>query len=124
MKFNCIPNYKADAWVEETSLVITTHMLHIPTVVFQSHGQDQREMSDNCFSVENRISLVQASQTPVQHHLNSSKTSTPKLLVNWGNQFITNQSYTYNTDMVTIVKPVPYLYTTARNKPIQPLTEF
>lgn len=48
-------------------------MLYIPTVVLQSHGQDQWEMSDNCFSVENRINLVQASQTPVEHHLNSSK---------------------------------------------------
>lgn len=41
-------------------------MQHIPTVVCQSHGQDQWEMSDNCFSVENRINLVQASQTPVK----------------------------------------------------------
>jgi hypothetical protein len=41
-------------------------MLHIPIVVGQSHGQDQWEMGDNCFSVENRISLVQASQTPVE----------------------------------------------------------
>ena len=41
-------------------------MLHIPRVVCQSRGQDQWEMSDNCFSVENRISLVQASQTPVK----------------------------------------------------------
>ena len=49
-----------------TELVITTHMLHIPTVVFQSHGQGQWEMSDNCFCEENRISLVQASQTPVE----------------------------------------------------------
>ena len=46
--------------------VITTHMLHIPTVVGQSHGQDQWEMSDNCFCEENRISLVQASQIPVE----------------------------------------------------------
>ena len=51
---------------EKLAKVITTHMLHIPTVVCQSHGQGQWEMSDNCFSVENRISLVQASQTPVK----------------------------------------------------------
>lgn len=30
-------------------------MLHIPTVVCQSHGQDQPEMGDNYFSEENRI---------------------------------------------------------------------
>ena len=35
-----------------------------------------------------------------------------------------NQLYTYNTDMVTIVKPVPYLNTTARNKLVQPLQSF
>ena len=46
--------------------VNTTHMLYIPIVVCQSHGQDQWEMSDNCFSEENRISLVQVSQTPVK----------------------------------------------------------
>lgn len=46
--------------------VITTHMLHSPTVVCQSHGQDQWERSDNCFSEENRISLGQASQRPVK----------------------------------------------------------
>ena len=40
-------------------------MLHIPIVASQSHGQDQWEMNDNCFSEENRISLVQVSQTPV-----------------------------------------------------------
>lgn len=46
--------------------VITTHMLHIPIVVCQSHGQGQWEMSGNCFSVRNHISLAQASQTPVK----------------------------------------------------------
>jgi len=40
-------------------------MQHIPIVVFQSREQDQWEMNDNCFSEENRISLVQVSQTPV-----------------------------------------------------------
>lgn len=46
--------------------VTTTHMLHIPIVVGQARGQDQPEMGDNYFSGENRISLVQASQTPVK----------------------------------------------------------
>jgi len=41
-------------------------MLYTPIVVWQSHGQDQWERSDNCFSEENRISLVQVSQTPVK----------------------------------------------------------
>lgn len=41
-------------------------MLHIPTVVWQCHELGQWERSDNCFSVENRISLAQASQTPVE----------------------------------------------------------
>ena len=27
---------------------------------------------------------------------------------------------TYNTNMITIVKPIPYLYTTAKNKPLIP----
>lgn len=44
----------------------STHMQQIPTVVCQSREQDQWEMSDNHFSVENRISLVQASQIPVK----------------------------------------------------------
>lgn len=44
----------------------TTHMLHNPIVVCQSHELDQLEMIDNCFCVENQISLVQASQTPVK----------------------------------------------------------
>lgn len=43
----------------------TTHMLHIPRVATQSHEQDQWERSDNCFSEENRINLIQASQIPV-----------------------------------------------------------
>lgn len=43
-----------------------THMLHIPRVAFQAPGLDQREMSGNCFCGENHISLVQASQRPVQ----------------------------------------------------------
>lgn len=51
---------------KETAEVTTTHMPHIPTVVCQAHGQDQREMGDNYFSEENRISLVQASQRPVK----------------------------------------------------------
>ena len=46
--------------------VLSTHMLHIPIVVWQTRGQDQLEMSDNCFCVENRISLDQASQIPVK----------------------------------------------------------
>lgn len=46
--------------------VISTHMLHIPIVVCQAHGQDQLERGDNYFSEENRISWVQASQIPVQ----------------------------------------------------------
>lgn len=92
-------------------------MLHIPIVVCQFHGQDQWEMSDNCFSEENRISLVQVSQTPVKS-FEFTDVLTPKIYVYWGNQSITNQSNTYNTDMITIVKPVPYLHTTARNKPI------
>lgn len=50
----------------ETVEATTTHMLHIPTVVCLAHGQDQPEMSDNCSSGENHISLVQASQIPVQ----------------------------------------------------------
>lgn len=41
-------------------------MLHIPTIASQFHELDQPEMRDNCFSVENRISLAQASQTPVK----------------------------------------------------------
>jgi hypothetical protein len=65
--------------------VITTHMLHIPTVVCQSHGQDQWEMSDNCFCEENRISLVQASQIPVKTIYIHPQVLTPKLFVNWGN---------------------------------------
>lgn len=44
----------------------TTHMLHIPTVVCQLHGQGQPEMDGNYFSEENRISSVQASQIPVK----------------------------------------------------------
>ena len=51
---------------ENLEQVITTHMLHIPIVVCQSLGQDQWEMTGNCFSEENRISLVQASQRPVK----------------------------------------------------------
>jgi hypothetical protein len=39
-------------------------MLLIPTVAFQPPGQDQLEMDGNCFSVENHISLAQASQKP------------------------------------------------------------
>nr|GMD31389.1 hypothetical protein Iba_chr09aCG16030 [Ipomoea batatas]GME03668.1 hypothetical protein Iba_scaffold1011.2CG0280 [Ipomoea batatas] len=50
-------------------------MLHIPTVVFQSHGQGQLEMSGNCFSAENRISLVQASQRPYKHGYDSQTSS-------------------------------------------------
>lgn len=49
----------------ETTEATTTHMLHIPIVVCQAHGQDQPEMGDNYFSGENRINLVQASQIPV-----------------------------------------------------------
>lgn len=52
--------------LKETSSSNTTHMQYIPIVVCQSHGQGQWEMSDNCFSEENRISLVQVSQTPVK----------------------------------------------------------
>lgn len=45
--------------------VLSTHMLQIPKVVFQTPEQDQWEMNDSCFSGENRISLDQASQKPV-----------------------------------------------------------
>lgn len=41
-------------------------MLHIPTIASQFHELGQLEMRDNCFSVENRINLDQASQTPVK----------------------------------------------------------
>lgn len=41
-------------------------MPHIPTVVCQSHGLDQQEMSGNYFLEENHIGLVQASQRPVK----------------------------------------------------------
>lgn len=51
---------------KETVEVTITHMLHIPTVVFLAHGQDQLEMGDNCSSGENHICLVQASQIPVK----------------------------------------------------------
>jgi len=44
----------------------TTDMLHIPRVVSRSREPDQQGMIDNCFSEENQISLVQASQIPVE----------------------------------------------------------
>ena len=43
-----------------------THMLQTPEVVWQTPEQDQSEMNGSCFCEENRISLVQASQIPVQ----------------------------------------------------------
>ena len=94
-------------------------MLYIPRVVCQSHELGLWEMSDNCFCVENHINLVQASQKPVENHLNASRYLKPENIRQTGERNPPYQSYcTYNTDMVTIVKPVPYLYTTARNKPI------
>lgn len=87
-------------------------MLQIPIVVWQAHELDQLEMSDNCFSVENRISLAQASQKPVKPFEFTNMFNSQGGLGKW--EIITNQSYTYYTDMVTIIKPVPYLYTTAK----------
>lgn len=43
-----------------------THMLQIPKVVSQTPEQDQWEMNDSCFCVENHINLDQASQIPVK----------------------------------------------------------
>lgn len=43
-----------------------THMPQIPKVVCQTPEQDQWEMNDSCFCVENHISLDQASQIPVK----------------------------------------------------------
>ena len=45
---------------------LSTHMQQTPKVVCQAPGQDQWEMNDSCFCGENRISLVQASQIPVE----------------------------------------------------------
>lgn len=43
-----------------------THMPQIPKVACQTPEQDQWEMNGSCFSVENHISLDQASQRPVK----------------------------------------------------------
>lgn len=45
---------------------LSTHMLQTPIVVCQAPEQDQWEMNDSCFCGENRISLVQVSQIPVE----------------------------------------------------------
>jgi len=45
---------------------LSTHMLQTPKVVCQPPEQDQWEMNGSCFCEENRISLVQASQIPVE----------------------------------------------------------
>jgi hypothetical protein len=45
---------------------LSTHMQQTPKVVCQAPGQDQWEMTDSCFCGENHISLVQASQIPVE----------------------------------------------------------
>lgn len=50
-------------------------MLHIPTVAFRSHGQDQWEMNGNCFCEGNRISLVQASQKQYRYGYDSQTSS-------------------------------------------------
>jgi len=59
-------------------------MLHIPRVASQSHGQDQWERSDNCFSEENRINSIQASQIPVATILSSSTKFNPNYFPNRG----------------------------------------
>lgn len=59
--------------VRKIAEAISTHMLHIPRVVCQAHGQDQPEMGDNYFSVENHTSLVQASQIPVKPFKSTTK---------------------------------------------------
>lgn len=64
--------------IKETLEVTPTHMLHIPTVAGQAHGQDQLEMGDNYFSGENHINLVQASQIPVKTIYIQQKLLTPK----------------------------------------------
>lgn len=45
---------------------LPTHMLQTPKVVCPAPEQDQWEMNGSCFCEENRISLVQASQIPVE----------------------------------------------------------
>ena len=42
-------------------------MPQTPKVVCQAPEQYQWEMDDNCFSLENHINSVQASQKPVDH---------------------------------------------------------
>ena len=91
-------------------------MLHIPTVVCLAHGQDQLEMGDNCSSEENHISLVQASQIPVKTIKISLTSLNSKNVVKFENDTTTCQSDTHNTNMVTVVKPVPYLNTAAMDK--------
>ena len=46
---------------------VCTHMLDIPTVVWQPPELWQLGMSGNCFSAENHISLAQASHRPAHH---------------------------------------------------------
>lgn len=55
-------NQRNNAEVENKS----THMLQIPKAVVQTPEQGPRGMGSIYFSLENQISLVQASQTPEQ----------------------------------------------------------
>lgn len=66
-------------------------MLHIPTIASQFHELDQLEMRDNCFSVENRINLVQASQIPVKTIKFIASLKSPWNSQSWGYQVTTNQ---------------------------------
>lgn len=98
--------------------VTITHMLHIPTIVFLAHVQDQPEMGDNCSSGENHISLVQASQIPVRPLEFHWQFITPRMFVKFGNNVIISQLDTHNTNMVPVVKPVANLNTAAYDKMI------
>lgn len=55
-------NQRNDAEVENKS----THMLQIPKAVVQTPEQGPQGMGSIYFSLENQISLVQASQIPVE----------------------------------------------------------
>nr|GMD40219.1 hypothetical protein Iba_chr10aCG7270 [Ipomoea batatas] len=50
-------------------------MLQTPKVVFQTPAQDQLEMNDSCFCVDNHISLDQASQKPYIYDYDSQTNS-------------------------------------------------
>lgn len=111
--FTVIPKICCRLWNKD--FLQNTYMPHIPTFVCQAHGQDQQEKGDNYSYEENHIHLDQASQRPVktiQICQQISNSSNRKLL----NHVIVSKAYTYNTNMIPVFKPVPYLDTSAKNK--------